>query len=186
MKNFIAAFVAGFLCLYWSNVSWMILPWHKTTIHSFKNDQVVQTAILENISSSGKAVYALPAFHGKKEAPKSPQLINEDGTILRAFVAVVPQAPNGFSPIKLAYEFGYDFLIALLIAFLISWANLVSFGSILAFTLVIGFISSVSTNLPNWNWWGFASDYVLVGMADGMVYSLIIGLVLALMLKKKA
>ncbi len=169
---FKTSLVAGLAVFIWVNISWMQLPWHGQTIHSFKDDQLVQLALLQNIDSNVPGVYALPAMHkcGGVEGPS-------------ALVALTPKGQK-FSPVKLVNELLLDIAVAFLITWLLLQTNLSGYVERLKFVLVAGLAIALAAYLPNLNWWGFGLDYITVGILDSLISSLIAGLVIAKMAKK--
>ncbi len=163
-----SALLGGLAAFLWVSLSWMVLPWHKNTIGYFKDDEAVRACLLENVSSMNKTVYSLPAMHQSKKDKGGP----------RALIALSPKGGK-FSPIKLLKEFCLDAILSMFIACLVLKANLDTYSKRLRFIAGIGLIAALWANIPNWNWWGFALDYTLVGIADGFLTIFIAGLVIA-------
>lgn len=162
-----ASLLAGFLAHLWVTVSWMALPLHKATVHSFNDDPQIQLALLKGISSGKSAVYALPAMHsGKPKAGPS------------AFIALTPQGQT-FSWKKIAIDLGNNILSAFLIGILLMMSGITGFKEKVKFATITGAIVISMSTIPSINWWGLAMDYAAVEALDVLIMSLIFGLVLA-------
>ncbi len=163
-----SALLGGLVAFLWVSLSWMVLPWHKNTIGYFKDDEAVRACLLENISSMDKAVYSLPSMHqGKKDAGGP-----------RALIALSPKGGK-FSPIKLLKEFGLDAVVSLLIAYLLLQSKANSYKARLGLIAVIALALSLWANLPDSNWWGFANNYIAIGILDSFITVMLAGLVIA-------
>jgi len=163
-----SALLGGLAAFLWVSLSWMVLPWHKNSIGYFKDDEAVRACLLENITSMDKVVYSLPAMHQGKKDKGGP----------RALIALSPKGGK-FSPIKLLKEYCLDSVLALIMAYLVIQAKQDTYTKRLKFIAAIALVASLWANIPNWNWWGFAVDYTLVGIADGFLTLFIAGLVIA-------
>jgi hypothetical protein len=165
MKNIVLAGVAGAVVLFiWSSLSWMILPWHQKTLHQFKDDAMVTAVLQANVDKSG--VYLLPA---ETEA---------DNRSPAVFAAVSLEGRRGMTSALLIY-FVTECVAALLAAWLLSKTTISSYSGRIAFILVFAIAAAIIASLPNWNWWGFDSQYTLAAMADIIIGWLLAALVMA-------
>ncbi len=172
MMNLIkTSLVAGIAVFAWVNISWMVLPWHSQTIHSFKDDQSIQAALLENIDSQKPGIYSVPAMHDCK-AVEGPS----------ALVALTPKGQH-FSPVKLVNELLLDIAITFLLTWLLLQTTLISYFDRLKFVLVVGLAIALASYIPYLNWWGFGLDYIAIGILDSLISALIAGLVIAKLAK---
>jgi hypothetical protein len=162
-----ASLIAGFAVFVWVNISWMVLPWHAQTVHSFKDDKAVQLALAMNINSSQPGIYSVPAMH-KCNAVEGPS----------ALVALTPMGQH-FSPVKLIVELLLNISISFLVTWLLLQTNITAYFEKVKFVLVAGLSMTLITYVPLWNWWGFALDYVAVGCLDMLISSLIAALLIA-------
>lgn len=162
-----AALIGGIVLHLWVSFSWMVLPWHGTTIHDLKEPQAVQLALLQNISDKQPKVYALPGFHDKK---------NQEGPA--AFIALTPMGQK-FSFLKLARDAAFNGIAAALVTWMLIQTSITCFWRKTLFYTCFGFTAGFMTYMADWNWWGFASDYVAVGIADATIGWFITGMVLA-------
>lgn len=161
-----ASILAGVFAHLWVTLSWMALPLHKMTVHSFKEDTAVQLTLLKNIDSAKPAVYAVPAMHqGKKAGPS-------------AFIALTPKGQS-FSWTKIAIDILNNILTAFLIGILLMMSGISGLKNKIKFSSLVACAAISMTVFPNINWWGFAPDYAAVEILDILVLSLIFGFTLA-------
>jgi hypothetical protein len=86
----------------------------------------------------------------------------------------------------LAVEFGKELLEAILVVFLLAQTRIVSFAGRVGFVLAAGIMAAISTNVSYWNWYGFPGVYTASYMFIQIVGFLLVGIVAALMLPKRA
>jgi len=51
------------------------------------------------------------------------------------------------------------------------------------FVMLIALTAGILCHLPNWNWWGFSTGYTLVAIVDMLIGGLLLGMVLAKIVK---
>ena len=70
--------------------------------------------------------------------------------------------------------------------FLLAQTRIVSFAGRVGFVLVAGILAAISTNVSYWNWYGFPCVYTASYMFTQIIGFLLIGIVAALLLPKRA
>jgi len=157
--------LGGLVLFLWGMFSWMVLPWHMETLHKFKNEQVVASAVLNNVSEPG--VYFLPhAFEQQKH--------------LRIFTSIDAEAmPSSSMAIPMAIGLLTQIIGAFLVAWLLSKTRGLNYFTRVGFVVVFALAAGVITAVPYWNWFGFDSNFTLVGMADLLISWLLAGLIIA-------
>lgn len=171
----VGAILGSIILFVWSAISWMALPWHMQTMHSFKNDTAIVEVIKANADKSG--VYFLPA-------PSSQQQNSMNTEMKGPFVLAAVQFEN--MP-AMTHPLGIQFIMELVTAFLAccllaktkGLGYFGRFGFIFKFSLAIAIMSYV----PYWNWFGFSTDYTLVGMADIIISWFLAGIIMAAIVK---
>ena len=149
----------------WGAVSWMVLPWHAQTLHPFLLEGAVQQSFDANAPASG--IYLLPrASHEKM--PGGPF----------AFVVLKREGVGPMQELMLR-ALGANVLAAVLVAFLLSLMGKAPYGKRLAATVVFALAAGAACYLPNWVWWGFPTDFTLLGLSDLVVGWFVAGLVMA-------
>jgi hypothetical protein len=96
-----------------------------------------------------------------------------------------PGSLGGFSPMLLAREFAKEFVQSILVALLLSCVLLTAYWSRVGFVVLIGVISTMTTNLSYWNWYAFPTSYTLANMTIEVAGFLAAGLVIAALLKPR-
>jgi hypothetical protein len=86
----------------------------------------------------------------------------------------------------LAIEFCTELLEAILIVFLLAQMRVASFAGRVGFALVLGILAAIATNISYWNWYGFPGVYTASYMLTQIVGFLLVGIVAALILPKRA
>lgn len=179
--------IAGVILFAWGMISWMALPWHKTTMMKFGNETIVQQALQWNTQAAG--VYILPnSCQIPKNTPADKQKEMKQKAMQQMekgpFVVAVVQ-PNGIGSMKKLMIQG--FAIQLIGAFLASWlllqAKIKSFGGKLMFVGVFALAAAVFGYLPYWNWFGFPTFYTLLDCADLLIGWLLAGTAIAVLSK---
>lgn len=170
--------LGGVVVFVWSALSWMLLPWHFSTLGRFNDESAVARVLARNATHSG--IYVLPnprrsstqAGAGAESSPPA------KGTPL-VFASV--RLP-GDSP-DMAQAFSGSLAIQLLGAMLAAWLLSMTRGlgylRRVLFVALTGAFAAVVGCLPYWNWWGFSAEFTAVGMFDLMIGWFFAGLAIA-------
>lgn len=167
------ALLGGIIVFLWSCVSWMALPWHQTTMHTFQNGDEVAQVLVKNAPASG--IYVLPGCNGTQpdEAIKK----SSEGPV--AFVSL----RSGPKPFDMGQMMFQQLLISILGALCLTWLLMqtrgLTYRQRVQFFVVTALAAGILCHLPNWHWWEFSSEYTLVAMADLIIGWLLAGLILA-------
>lgn len=161
----ISSLVAGAVLFIWSSLSWMVLPWHNNTFKGFSNEEIVSSALLAGSEKPG--VYLLPKPMPQTKGPFALVVWNREG--------------SGDMGHKMLMAFVEDVLAALLAAWLLALAGMRSFVKRLLFVAGLGLFAGLATRVPDYIWWGFSSEFTIVGVADLVIAWSLAGLVLAKM-----
>jgi len=175
MKLIKAGVVGGLIIYIWYAISWMALPWHKTTIHQFKVDAAISQAIEANAPTSG--IYLLPAMPEKEKTRADAN--NEAKHEPMVFAAVSLEG----MPATMTRTLMISLITHIVAAFLVAWLLLqtaqLSYIGRLSFILVFALAAGIVTNVPLWNWFKFDSQYILVNFGDLLISWFLAGLVMA-------
>ena len=183
-KSMIYGALLGGLALFvWGFVSWMVLPWHMTTLTKFKDEGTVAQAIAANASIQG--IYLLPNPHKhdpslsadkqKAEEVESMKLM-VNGPFM--FASVTPQGGKGMNA-ALLIQLLTDVIGALLATMLLLKTRGLNFVQRLGFVLGLAVMIFVSAHVHYWNWWRFPTDYTMVALADLLIGWTLAGIVIA-------
>jgi hypothetical protein len=178
----LGAVLGGIAAFAWSFISWDLLPWHETQLHSFQNEDEVLAIISSHVPQSGN--YLLPTGppeegltgDQKKAAEEIRMQKMQKGPLM--FAAIRKEGFGSF-PKALITQLLYQMLAALLLTWMLLQTSGLSYARRVTFLAVAGLAASVIADLPNWNWWGYSGAYVAVNLVDYTVTWLLAGLVIA-------
>lgn len=162
--------LGGALVFIWGAVSWMVLPWHDATLKRFTNEDVVSVTLDAYAPDTG--VYFLAPGMDDEGKPL-PDV--EAGRVV--FAAIQAPMPSMNSAMLKGLVSGI--LAALLVTWLVLKAGLASYGQRLLCVVAFAAAASLVGVMPNWIWWGFATDYTLVSIADLLIGWTLGGLAIA-------
>ena len=108
---------------------------------------------------------------------------HEQGPI--ALVIYRPDGKSPLSPMTMGIGFLLDVGVAGIAAMLLAMCgpSLPFFGRRLLFVFLLGVYTVFGTNLMNWNWMNYPLQFTLEAAADTLVASLLLGIVLAAIVK---
>lgn len=157
------AILGGLIAFIWTNISWMALPWHQSTISAIPNEAPVAESLKKNIPSSG--LYILPwSTEKSKEAHEAVNKKMEKGPY--GFMVI---HPNGFKN-SMSNMMIFGLLSNILIAFILTYLLTKTKG--LSYLQKVGFIKLAAVAgalviiVPNLIWWQFPLAYSLVTIID--------------------
>jgi len=157
------ALIGGLVAFVWTNISWMILPWHMMTISTLPNDAPIAESLKNNVPESG--LYILPWTTNKsEEAMKEFDQKMKTGPF--AFMVVYP---DGFKP-NMAKMMIFGLLLNIFVAFILTYLLTKTKG--LSYIQKIGFVKMAAVAgalvivVPNLIWWQFPTAYSLVTIVD--------------------
>jgi hypothetical protein len=162
------ALLGGIMMFLYFSASWMLLPWHMSTMSSFKNEKAVAKVLLDNAPTSG--IYVLPF----RTDPKVPASVDKPF----AFVSVMTE---GFDCVKnlgpmMAKEFALCLVLAGLLTCLLKKQ---SCGCPVAFSMKAGALVALAHNVPNFIFWHYPANFTLVSAADDFLAITLAGLVIS-------
>lgn len=168
MKAYIKnGILAGLVLFLWGAFSWMVLPWHRATIHNFIDGQAVAAGVSANVIHSG--IYLTPMGMGS---------LPEQTKQAMVFASVHLSGMPSMVP-TLIISILTQLIAAILVSYLLSKTKDLTFYKRLKFVLVFALAAGIVIHVPYWNWFGFDITYTLVEMADLLIGWLLAGLVLA-------
>lgn len=168
--SLIGGVLGGIILFVWSAVSWMVLPWHMMTLHSFKDEVAVVQTIQTNAPQSG--MYMLPLQETSQV--KGPLV----------FASVYTQG----MPSSMTSSLIISFITQIIVAFLVSWLLTKITGgylSRLGVVMLFALAASIQTDIAYWNWFHFDTMYTAVAIADMLIGWFLAGLLLAKLTKNK-
>jgi hypothetical protein len=192
-RIWLAGLLGGIALFMWGSFSHLVLGLGNVGIQEIPagREESVQAILREALPQGG--FYAFPGMGISKTATAE-----EKAAATRLFQQKYRQGPYGLlifhpegaevlTPGQLGIQLGLTILEALIAAWLLSLATgLHSFGARAGFIFVLGVLMALSTNIEYWNWYGFPASYTAAYMLDKVVGFLIVGLVVAALVKKRA
>jgi len=184
MKQVIIGTVAGAVVAFiWGMISWMALPWHGWTMNWIENDSPIAAAVKESITEPG--VYFYPNMPKEMEGPAMEEFtkLHEAGPVIQ--LQVLPQG----APVMPPSMWGFGFLIQICCAFLASFvlykarSSFCCYPSRTMFVASLGLFAGLASDMQLWNWMHQPLDYSIVNLADKAIGWLLVGLVLAAIIK---
>lgn len=168
MKNIIAATVAGLVMFFWGFVSWTVLPWHATDVHSFVDEEAVMQVMVDNAPASG--IYYIPANDADLEVGKPGGMANvmKDGF------------QTGMGEMMIQGVVG-SIIMAYLAILLLAKTQANTFTDKVKFVTLVGLLIGISSSFMYWNWFGYPTGYSLVNLVDSVVTWALAGLVIGKM-----
>ncbi|MBI1882582.1 MAG: hypothetical protein HYS08_00005 [Chlamydiae bacterium] len=190
MKKLIGGVLGGVVLFIWGTVSWMVLPWHNTTMASFTNEAAVETALVANAPQQG--IYVLPGNHSLDAhlSPEEKEILQKKNyeKMAKGPFAFIAMSPQGTGTIGLCMIRGLaiEILAALLMSFLVFRVGAERFSCKVGLVVMVALIAGIVCELPSWNWSGFPLSYTLVSIADLLIGWFLAGLVIAKVVVPKA
>ena len=164
--------LGGVVIFVWSAISWMILPWHMTTMYSFKSDVAMSQAFAANVSQSG--IYMMPAQTIMAAHIVTPLV----------FASVYLPGMSSMWP-AMIIQLIIQIVSAFLVMGLLAKTALTYWGRV-RFVTIFGVALAIGAYLPYWNWFCFSTGYTLVGMFDLVVAWFLAGVVMARCMRNSA
>src|SRR5256886_9824947 len=191
MKILLAGILGGVVMFIWTSIAHMALPLGEAGLREIPNESAVLGAMQNNIGEQ-TGLYIFPGPGVEKNATRQ-----EKNEAMKHMAEKMATNPSGIlmyhAPGRpftigkwLGIEFGTELLEAILVAFLLVQTRIVSFSGRAGFVLVAGILAAITTNVSYWNWYGFPCVYTASYMFIQIVGFLLVGVVAALILPKRA
>lgn len=177
----LGALLGGIIVFVWSAASWIVLPWHATSLRPFQNEDAVARMIAENVPQSG--VYAYPLSRTEGMTPEQKKAAEATGVekMKKGPFLFVSVRREGFESLTGLYAIGV--LGAMIEAFLLTWLLLQtrprSYWGRVIFVVISALSGAVIIALPEWNWWSFSTAYTATVFGDVVIGWFLAGLVIA-------
>ncbi len=187
-NKFVIAILAALVAFIWSWISWMALPFHNQSLNKFQNEDVVSLALKSNAPKSG--IFILP-FCNKddKDLSKEEKQAAMDTHMTKvkegpyAFVSIMPDGIEFDMGKAMAIGFLKDVIVAFLLIWLLSKTSGLSFIGKVGFVKIAALSGAIVSILPNWIWWGFPTDFIVLALIDVAIAWGLAGCVIAKLTK---
>jgi hypothetical protein len=191
MKILLTAILGGIVMFTWTSVAHMALPLGEAGIREIPNESAVLSAMKSNIGEQ-TGLYIFPGPGVGKNATRQ-----EKNEAMKRMSEKIAANPSGIlmyhapgHPFALGKSLGIEFatelLEAVLAVFLLAQTRIVSFAGRVGFVLMAGILAAITTNISYWNWYGFPGAYTASYMLIQIIGFLLVGVVAALLLPKRA
>ena len=190
MRVLLAGILGGIVMFAWTSIAHMALPLGEAGITEIPNESAVLNSMQSNIGDRA-GLYIFPGLgvgenvsrEEKSQAMKGMQqkiAANPSGILMYH----PPGRQFAFGK-SLAIEFSTELLEAILVIWLLAQTRIASFSGRVGFVLVAGILAAIATNVSYWNWYGFPGVYTASYMLIQIIGFLVVGIVAALMLRRR-
>jgi hypothetical protein len=185
LKKVLLAGVLGGLALFvWESIAHMATGLGEAGVRALPKEIAVQAAIKENVAEPGFYVFPAPEDRpGMTNDEKSKAMevsMQRARTEASGIMVVYPKGKDYQWGPLLGIQFGCDVLAMTIAAFLLSKAIPVK-GYLMRvmFVGLMGLLPTLQVDLPQWNWYGFPTVFVMAQLVVHLVGFLAAGLVVA-------
>ncbi len=184
MRSLVLGSVLGGVVVFvWSAVSWMLLPWHNSSMKSFADESAVAQVILDNAPSGGMFMLPgmPPGFESLSQTEK--QAVETSIAQRRAegpyLYGVVWRGVKEDMGRQMGVALLFNILAALLVTMLVMKTGGMSWAGRVMFVVTAALAVCLIAVVPNWIWWHHPSGYIIVTMADVLIGWTLAGMVIA-------
>lgn len=157
------ALIGGVVAFLWTNISWMILPWHGMTISTLPNEESIAGLMKVNIAESGLYILPWPSEHTEEEMVKVNKRM-EEGPY--AYMVVRPNGVKKSMPKMMVLGLLSNILIAFMLTFLLMKTKGLGYIEKVGFIKIAAIAGALVIVVPNLIWWQFPMGYTLVTIVD--------------------
>ena len=191
MKILLAGVLGGIVMFIWTSIAHMALPLGEAGIREIPNESAVLNEMQNNMGQqTGLYIFPGPGIGKNATRQEKNEAMKHVGEKMAANPSGILMYHAPGRPFTLGkwlgVEFGKELLEAILVVFLLTQTRIVSFAGRVGFVLVAGILAAISTNVSYWNWYGFPGIYTAGYMLIQIVGFLLVGIVAALLLPKRA
>jgi hypothetical protein len=185
-----AGIIGGVLMFMWEGLAHEVLPLGEVGVKAAPNEAALQAAVKDNIKETGfyyfPAPQETPGMTGQQKQDAMQKAMDKAKTSPTGILITYPQGKEVAMGKFLGMQCAFDIAAMLIVATLLSWAavTLKSFPARLLFVVLIGLIPSLGVDFPQWNWYGFPTDYTMAQLLVHVVGFGVGGLVLAAIVKR--
>ena len=190
MKRIVLAGLAGGIVMFvWNFVAHDVLPLGQAGIKEMSNEAPALSAI-RAATGDAAGFYIFPGMGLASNA--TPQ---QRQAAMQQYQAKLDANPSGiliYHPPgarmmtggQLSTELITEIIEALLAVILMAQAHLLRYTSRVGYVVLIGILTSMTTNIPYWNWYGFPTIYTIGAVIANLIGFFCVGLVAAVIVKK--
>lgn len=182
----LASILAAVLMFAWGFVFWGLSGVSEKLLTPLPAELDVLASLRNSQAPSGMYVYPMPADPSDEEAQTEWENKHREGPLLQ--LAYRKEGGPPMPPSMFAQGLAHYFAVALLTSSLLALAagGLPHFGGRLVFVLLVSLVSAIWANVGDVVWWFHSPNYCLGNMAYTMGAGLVMGLVLAAIVRRPA
>lgn len=186
-RTLIAGVLGGMVLFAWGAISHMALGLGDMGIKVMPREDAVLTAMRDNVPEPGFYFFPGGVMSGEPTAEQQKRWEEKYRQGPTGILIYQPQGWEPFDPMQFITELLADIGAALIAAFLLSAAGaaLVGFASRVVFVTALSLVASLDLHVSYWNWYRFPADYTLGVIADALIGWVLVGVVLAAILKPR-
>jgi hypothetical protein len=185
-RNWIAAIAGGIVLFMWGFISHMVLQLGEAGIKTIPaaTEESVLSTLKGSLNEHG--FYIFPGYdiqgHPTPDEMKAWEEKYQSGPIGVLIYDPAGRAP--LAPRQLLTELLANIAAAAIAAYVLSLVS-GGFARRVLVSILLGLFSWIVLNVPYWNWYGFPGDFTLVEGMDQILSWLLVGLVLARMVRPR-
>lgn len=174
-----AAVISAILIFVWGFLFWGVMGVGEKFLKPLPAELDLLAVLRGSQAESGMYVYPMPTKMGNAEAEAEFKEKHQEGPLLQ--LAYHREGAPPLAPAMFAKGLALNFAVALLSACLVALVapSLPTFGRRLGFVLLLSLIVAAWTNVGDVVWWFHSPQYCLGNMAYTLVAGLLMGLVIA-------
>lgn len=171
-RRLLAILAGGIVAFVWSSISWMLLPWHQSTMSGFDQQDTMAAAVKAAATEPG--IYVYPEWSDDQE---DMQKRFKEGPYV--FASIVPGGVGDGMGKMMLFGFISNLIgAALLLILLLTVPDEGWKARALVATIAAAFVALVPA-MANWNWWNFPMGFTVVGILDSLIAWTLAGVVMA-------
>jgi len=190
MRILVAGIAGGIAMFVWTSIAHMALPLGEAGINEIPNESALLSAMQSSIGDNA-GLYIFPGLGVGKNATREAK--NEAMKQMQQRIAANPSGILMYHPPgrqfafgkSLVIEFSTEVLQAILVIWLLAHTHIGSFAGRVGFVLIAGILAAITTNISYWNWYGFPGVYTVSYILIEIVGFFLVGIVAALLLRKR-
>jgi hypothetical protein len=175
MKKILIASLLGAITMFaWGAISWAVLPWHTSAIHTLSNEDAIVAAIKAGSNPTG--VYVIPGFTLPKDV-----IIAKTEAGPKAYIFYHAEGMKAMDPMFFVKAIILDIIILIIAVSMlskISW-SLASYGNRVRFMMMIGLIVAIGTRLGDVIYFSHTLEFSIPMALDEVISWTLAGLVVA-------
>ena len=157
------ALIGGLVAFIWTNISWMVLPWHMMTISALSNEAPIAESLKSNVTENG--LYILPWTTNTTEEA----MVEHNQKMEKGPYAYMVVHPDGFKmnmTKMMLVGLLSNIVIALILTYLLTKTKGLSYIQKVGFVTMAAVAGALVVVVPNLIWWQFPLAYTLVTIVD--------------------